>query len=146
MPTLAFINLPVTDLERSKRFFTDLGWELSPDFTDQNGACVVVSDTIFVMILRTEFFGTFTHKEVADASRTTETITALTTDSREEVDALVDRALAAGGVAYRETQDHGWMYERSFADPDGHQWEVIWMDPNGPDADELIPEEEASPT
>ena len=146
MPTMAFINLPVTDLERSKRFFTDLGWELSPDFTDQNGACVVVSDTIFVMILRTDFFGTFTRKQVVDASRMTETITALSADSRDEVDTLVDRALAAGGIAYREPQDHGWMYERSFADPDGHQWEIIWMDPHGPGADELIPEEEASPT
>lgn len=130
MSTLIFVNLPVKDLERSKEFFTALGYSFNPQFTDENAGCLVISDTIYAMLLTEPFFKTFTKKDIADSTRTTEAIVGLSADSKEEVDRLVDKALAAGGQPSMETNDQGFMYGRSFQDPDGHLWEVFWMDPS----------------
>ena len=126
---MIFVNLPVADLERAKRFWTALGYGFNPQFTDENAACLVFSDTIFAMLLRNEFFTTFTGKQVADATKSTEVLLGLSADSREAVDSLVDKAVAAGARESRDAIDHGFMYQRSFEDPDGHDWEIIWMDP-----------------
>ena len=128
MSTLIFVNLPVKDLERSKKFYTGLGYQLNPQFTDDKAACVVISETIYVMVLLEEFFKTFTPKPVGDARQATQTIVSLTAESREGVDKMIELAVAAGGRIYRETMDRGWMYERGFEDPDGHLWEVFYMD------------------
>jgi predicted lactoylglutathione lyase len=130
MATSVFVNLPVQDLNRSVEFFTGLGYSVNPQFTNEEAASIVISDTIYVMLLVKPFFATFTSKEIVDASTGTEAIIALSTESREEVDALFDRAIAAGGTGYGDGQDLGFMYQRAFQDPDGHQWEVLWMDPN----------------
>ncbi|MEW1611452.1 MULTISPECIES: VOC family protein [unclassified Streptomyces] len=129
MAQMIFVNLPVKDLETSKGFFEKLGCAINPQFSDDRTACVVLSDTIFVMLLTEPRFKDFTEKDIADASKTTEVILALSADSHEKVDELVDAALAAGGFPAGETQDMGFMYGRSFQDPDRHVWEVIWMDP-----------------
>lgn len=123
-----FVNLPVKNLEKSKLFFGKLGYSFNPQFTDEKAACMVVSDDNFVMLLTEEFFKTFTKKDIADAHQTTEVLVALNEDSREAVDAHVEKALKAGGTETREPQDHGFMYGRSFNDPDGHIWEIFWMD------------------
>lgn len=123
-----FVNLPVKDLAVSMEFFGKLGFEFNPDFANENGVCMVVSDNIFVMLLMEDFFQTFTKKEVADATKTTEVLTALSVESREAVDELLGVALEAGGQEAREPQDHGFMYGRSFEDPDGHIWEIFYMD------------------
>jgi predicted lactoylglutathione lyase len=123
-----FVNLPVKDLNRSKEFFTALGFSINPQFSDDKGACVVIGENIFAMLLTEPFFKTFTRKEIADASKTTEVLIALDAESREAVDDMVRRAVDAGGSLYADPQDHGWMYQHSFADPDGHQWEVAYMD------------------
>ncbi|MFJ7056343.1 VOC family protein [Streptomyces griseobrunneus] len=129
MAQMIFVNLPVKDLETSKGFFEKLGFTTNPQFSDDKTACVVLSDTIFVMLLTEPRFKDFTKKDIADASKTTEVILALSADSREKVDQLADAALAAGGFPAGETQDMGFMYGRSFQDPDHHIWEVMWMDP-----------------
>ncbi|MEV1086623.1 VOC family protein [Streptomyces microflavus] len=129
MAQMIFVNLPVRDLATSKGFFEKLGYGINPQFSDDKTACVVLSDTIFVMLLTEPRFKDFTKKDIADASRTTEVILALSADSREKVDELADAALAAGGFPAGETQDLGFMYGRSFQDPDHHIWEVMWMDP-----------------
>lgn len=134
MPTQIYVNLPVKDLDRSVGFFRQLGYSFDPKFTDDNATCMIVGENIFVMLLVEKFFQTFTSKVIADASRTTEAIVCLSADSRAAVDALVDKALAAGGTASGEVQDHGWMYGRSFQDLDGHLWEVVHMDLNAPGA------------
>ncbi|MDH6453212.1 MULTISPECIES: VOC family protein [unclassified Streptomyces] len=126
---MIFVNLPVNDLDASKKFFTELGYSLNPQFSDDNAASVVISDTIVAMLLTKPFYATFTKKEIADATQTSEVLVALSAESRAKVDELVDKALAAGGSPSGETQDHGFMYGRSFDDLDGHTWEVIWMDP-----------------
>lgn len=123
-----FINLPVKDLAVSMDFFSKLGFECKPEFTSENGACMVVSESIFVMLLVEGFFQTFTKKEIADATKVTEVLTALSVDSREAVDSLLTLALEAGAEEAREAQDHGFMYARSFEDPDGHIWEIFFMD------------------
>ncbi|HZG05924.1 MAG TPA: VOC family protein [Streptomyces sp.] len=123
-----FVNLPVKDLKRSMDFFTALGLSFDPEFTDDKGACMVISDDGYVMLLTEPFFKTFTPKKVADASAGTEAIVTLGLDSREEVDELADKALAVGGSPANEPDDQGFMYGRSFQDPDGHLWEVFHMD------------------
>ncbi|RKN04081.1 VOC family protein [Streptomyces radicis] len=128
MSTKIFVNLPVKYLERSKEFFTKLGYSFDPQFSDENARCLVISDNIYAMLLVEPFFKTFTHRQIADSSVSVEAILTLSADSREQVDELVDRALASGGSPAAETQDHGYMYGRSFLDPDGHHWEVMWMD------------------
>ena len=130
MSRLIFVNLPVADLTRSVDFFTDLGFTFNSQFTDENATCMVVSDQAFVMLLVRPFFSTFVTKEVADPAATTGAILGLSAASRDEVDALVDRALELGGAPTKEPQDEGFMYGRSFYDLDGHAWEVMWMDPS----------------
>ncbi|MFE7772740.1 VOC family protein [Streptomyces sp. NPDC057445] len=129
MNQMIFVNLPVKDLEKSKAFWSKLGYSFNPRFTDENGACLVFSDTIFAMLLTESRFKDFTQKDIADAATSTEVILALSAESREKVDELTDAALASGGSPANETQDHGFMYGRSFQDPDHHIWEVMWMDP-----------------
>ncbi|MER6785010.1 VOC family protein [Streptomyces sp. NPDC000658] len=127
---MIFVNLAVNDLDASKRFFTELGYSINPQFSDDNAASVVISDTIVAMLLTKPFYSTFTKKEIADATTTSEVLIALSAPSREKVDELVDGAIALGGSPSGETQDHGFMYGRSFDDLDGHTWEVVWMDPS----------------
>jgi hypothetical protein len=129
MSTKIFVNLPVSDLTKTKDFFASLGFSFNPQFTDEKAACMVIGEDIFVMLLVKEFFQTFTKKEVADASKSTEAIIALSADSREKVDALIHKAVKAGGSTPNEKRDHGFMYSWGFQDLDGHLWEVIWMDP-----------------
>jgi len=123
-----FVNLPVKDLQKSMDFFGQLGFGFNPQFTDEKAACMIVGGNIYVMLLTTPFFQTFTKKAVSDAHTSTEVLIGLDAESREQVDAILEKALQAGGKLYGEPQDHGWMYQRSFADPDGHQWEFIYMD------------------
>jgi uncharacterized protein len=129
MPRQIYVNLAVRDLERSKRFFSSLGFGFEPKFTDRNAACMVVSDNIFVMFLSEPFFGTFTSKALCDATKSTEVLVCLTCGSRPEVDDLVAKAVAAGGKTPRASQDHGFMYGHAFEDPDGHIWELVYMEP-----------------
>jgi predicted lactoylglutathione lyase len=129
MATKIFVNLPVKDLEKSKEFFTKIGFTINPQFTDDKAACVVISEDIFAMILREEFFKTFIPRtEIADATKATEVLVALSAESKEGVDELANKAIAAGGSQLREPEDHGFMYSRSFQDLDSHIWEVVWMD------------------
>ena len=132
MPTqsrMVFLNLPVKDLDKSVAYFTQLGFTFNPQFTDENATAMVVSEQAIVMLLVEPFFKTFTGKEIADPATHTEAIVGLSAESREEVDALCDRAIELGGSVAGEPQDHGFMYGRSFHDLDGHLWEFIWMDP-----------------
>ncbi|WP_324788901.1 VOC family protein [Streptomyces sp. H51] len=126
---MIFVNLATDDVEASKRFFTELGYTINPQFSTDECACVVISDTIIAMLLSKQHYATFTKKEIADSRQTSEVLVCLSAESREKVDELVDRAIAAGGSIAGETQDHGFMYGRSFDDLDGHTWEVVWMDP-----------------
>ncbi len=129
MPTKIFVNLPVKDLKRSIDFFTHLGFSFNPRFTDDKAACLVINEgSIYAMLLTEPMFKNFTKKEIADASKTTEVLIAIDADSREQVDELVKKAVEACGSIYAKPADHGWMYQHSFADPDGHQWEVLYMD------------------
>jgi len=123
-----FVNLPVKDLDRSVAFFTKLGFEFDPQFTDENATCMIVNDGAFVMLLVEDFFKSFTKKGVADATAGTEAILALSADSRKRVDELVNTALAAGAEPSNDPMDQGPMYGWSFQDLDGHLWEVIYMD------------------
>ena len=123
-----FVNLPVKDLDRSKAFFTALGFSFNPQFTNDQGACLVIGENIFAMLLAEPFFQTFTKKRIADATETTEALVCLSCESRAEVDDLVRKALAAGGTTPRAPQDHGFMYGHGFEDPDGHIWELAYMD------------------
>src|SRR5688500_12097580 len=122
MATKIFVNLPVKDLNRSMDFFSKLGYSFNAQFTDEKAACMVISEDIFTMLLTEPFFQTFTKKSICDATKSTEAIICLSADSKGEVDNLVQKAIAAGGSTYAEPQDHGFMYQHSFADPDGHQW------------------------
>jgi predicted lactoylglutathione lyase len=123
-----FVNLPVKDLERSKKFFQGLGFGIDPQFTDDKAACVVVEKgSIHVMLLTEPFFKTFTPRAVADAKRNTEVLVCLSCASDNEVKDLVAKATNAGGKAVREPQDHGFMYQHGFEDPDGHIWELVHM-------------------
>jgi predicted lactoylglutathione lyase len=124
-----FVNLPIGDMARSRAFFAALGFEFNPQFTNEQGACMVIAEDIYAMLLVQPFFQTFTPKRVADARESTEVLVCLSCDSREEVDALVKKAVAAGGRTYKEPQDHGFMYGHGFEDVDGHIWELVWMDP-----------------
>jgi predicted lactoylglutathione lyase len=128
MPTTVFINLAVSDLNRSRAFFDSLGYSINEGFSDENAVSVVISDTITVMLLTREFFAEFTSKSIIDATTSTEVQLALSAESKEEVDAMHEKALAAGATPAGE-QDHGFMYSKSFDDPDGHHWDFVWMDP-----------------
>jgi len=124
-----FVNLPVRNLQRSVDFFTKLGFTFDPKFTDEKATCMIISEEAFVMLLTEPFFKTFTKREICDTSRQTEGLFALACASRAEVDEMVKKAVAAGGKHAMDPQDHGFMYGWSFYDPDGHHWEVLWMDP-----------------
>jgi predicted lactoylglutathione lyase len=123
-----FVNLPVRDLGKSMDFFSSLGFNFDPRFTDQRAACMVVSEEAFVMLLTEPFFRTFTRRRVCNTARDTEGLFALSCRSKAEVDEMVRTAIAAGGKPAMDKQDHGFMYGWSFHDLDGHHWEVIWMD------------------
>ena len=128
MARMTFVNLTVSDLEKSVGFFTRLGFQFNAAFTDEKATCMVISDQSFVMLLTRPFFASFTSKEVAGPD-VTECTVGLSAESREEVDTLVEKALTLGASPAGEPQDQGFMYGRSFFDPDGHLWEFIWMDP-----------------
>lgn len=124
-----FVNLPVKNLETTKKFFKEIGFQFNPQFSNEDGACLVISEHIYAMLLTEQHFKTFINKEISDTSRHAEVILALSAESREQVDEIVNRALAAGGTKYNDPVDHGFMYGWSFQDPDGHLWEVFYMDP-----------------
>lgn len=126
---MLFPNLPVKDLERSKAFYAALGFTFNAQFTDDNAACVVINDLTSVMLLRHDFWRTFTTKPIPDAHAVAGVFMAYSVDSREEVVQQVEIALASGGSAASPQQDHGFMFGWSFHDPDGHHWEPFWMNP-----------------
>ncbi len=129
MSRMIFVNLPVSDLSQSRRFLEALGAVNEPKFTDETAACMTFSESIHVMILTHDKFRQFTPRPIADATSGTEVLLCLSADSRESVDTAVSRAEAAGGTADpAPKQDYGVMYGRSVADPDGHIWEIMWMD------------------
>jgi len=123
-----FVNLPVRDLNKSMDFFSKLGFTFNPQFTDDKAACMIIGENIYAMLLLEQFFKTFTKKEISDAKKSTEVLIAIDTETREKVDEMINKAVKAGGSIYNKPQDHGWMYGHSFADLDGHQWEVLYMD------------------
>lgn len=129
MPTNIFVNLPSSDLERSKAFYTSLGFTLNPAFTDENAACVVLSDTIYFMVLTREYLATFTDKQIIDPKTHAQVSIALTRDSREDVDDVIAKGLAAGGSEPRPAQDYGFMYSRDLDDPDGNNLSFLFMEP-----------------
>lgn len=129
MATKIFLNLPVRDLKASMNFFQQLGYSFNPQFSDDTAACMVISEDIYAMLLTHQKFAQFTPKPVADATKTTEVLTCLSCDSKEDVNATMDKALAAGATETREPEDYGFMFGRSFTDLDGHIWEMVWMDP-----------------
>ncbi|MFF8936799.1 VOC family protein [Streptomyces paradoxus] len=126
---MIFVNLCTGDLGASKKFFTELGFTINEQFSDDTTASVVISETIVVMVHTKEKYSQFTKKDVVDSTKTSEVLIALSAESREKVDELVEKAVAAGGSVSGETQDHGFMYGRAFDDVDGHTFEVVWMDP-----------------
>jgi len=123
-----FVNLPVKNLKTTIEFFTKLGFTFNPKFTDENAACMVIGENIFAMLLLEKFFKTFIKKEICDTVKFTEVLLAISVDSREKVDQMIQKAIEAGGNEPRKPQDEGWMYGRSFGDIDGHIWEVFYMD------------------
>ena len=128
MKTQIYVNLPVKDLKRSTTFFEKLGFELNPKFSDERATCVVLGENMYAMLLVESFFQTFTNKPISDATKSTEVLVCLSCESREIVDDLVKKAIAAGGRAPREPQDQGFMYGHGFEDLDGHIWELIFME------------------
>lgn len=133
--TKIFVNLPVKDLEKTKAFFGKLGFAFNPMFTDENAACMVISDDNYAMLLTEKFFKNFIPDRAICDAKSTEALVALAFESRAKVDEIVQKAVAAGSSEYREKQDYGWMYGRAFQDIDGHIWEPFYMDMNA------IPEE-----
>ena len=128
MPKMIFVNLPVADLARSVAFYQAIGADQNLQFSDETAACMVLSDTIHVMLLTHDKFRQFTTKRIADSHETVQMLLALSCDDRAGVDEITGKAIAAGGRETREKEDHGWMYGRAFEDPDGHTWEPMWMD------------------
>ena len=131
MTTSIFVNLPVKDLKTSMAFFAALGWHHNPQFTDETAASIVISDTIYAMLLTHDKYREFTDREIADATKTSEVLIALSVDTPEEMTRLCDTALAKGGKEPKPPQDYGFMKSRTFTDLDGHHWEVVWMNPEG---------------
>ena len=129
MGTKLFVNFPVKDLNKSKEFFAKLGFAFNAQFTDQNAACMVISEDNYAMLLVEQFFKTFTKKEIVDAKKSTEVLAALSAESKEKEDKMMSKALDAGAKEARDPQDLGFMYGRRFEDLDGHIWEIFWMDP-----------------
>jgi predicted lactoylglutathione lyase len=137
MPTNIFVSYPADDLERSRTFYTAIGATINPLFTDENAICLVWDENITTMVLKREFFATFTEKPIGDATTSAQFQVAFTRDSREEVDAVVEAGLAAGGTEPRPVQDYGFMYSRDLEDPDGNTVAFIYM---LPEAVEMGPE------
>lgn len=129
MATKIFVNLPVHNLDQSIRFFTSIGYSFNKQFSDDTAACMVVSEDIYTMLLTIPKFKEFTKKDICDKEKAIEVILALSSDSKEEVDSIITKAIEAGGKEPRPIMDLGFMYTRCFEDPDGHLWEVFWMDP-----------------
>ncbi len=125
-----FVNVPVKNLAKSVEFFTQLGFTFNPQFTDETATCMIVSDSIYVMLLTEAKFKTFTPKAISDAMKSTEVLVALACESRAEVEEMIRKAVAAGGSTYAEPQDYGFMYQHGFQDLDGHMWEPFYMDPS----------------
>lgn len=123
-----YINMSVKNLEKSRAFFEEIGFEFNENFSDSNAACMMINDQTFVMLLGEDFFKTFTKKNVVDSTKATEVIIALSADSREAVDELVNKAFEAGASPSGDQMDHGFMYGWSFQDLDGHLWEVAYME------------------
>ncbi|QHT67644.1 VOC family protein [Rhodocytophaga rosea] len=130
MATKIFVNLPVKNLNRSVEFFTKLGYRFNPQFTDEKATCMIVGEDIFVMLLVEPYFKSFTKKDIPDTSKSSEVIIALSSDSKEQVDELVNKAIAAGATTPNAKQDQGFMYSWGFQDLDGHLWETMYMDPS----------------
>lgn len=130
MARMLFVNLPVADVAATRTFFGGLGFEFNDAFSDDDTASMLLSKLATVMFLKESKFRTFIADDIADASVAREVLLCISADSRDEVDRLVDSAVAAGGSAWMEPQDHGFMYGRAFRDPDNHVWEVMWMDPS----------------
>ncbi len=128
MATRIFVNLPVSDLVASVKFFTALGYTCDARFTDDTATCMIVADNIFVMLLTHDKFRTFTPNPICDARKSTEVLVCLSCESRDQVDSLVRKAVAAGGTEYKEPEDHGFMYGHGFQDLDGHIWELVYME------------------
>ena len=128
MATNIFVNLPVRDLAASVKFFTHLGYSFNQQYTDDSATCMIVAENIFVMLLVEERFRSFTPKPICDARTSTEVLVCLQVESREQVTSMVNKAIEAGGSAYKEPQDHGFMYGHGYQDLDGHLWEIIYMD------------------
>lgn len=128
MATKIFVNLPVKNLKKTIDFFTKLGFTFNAQFTDETATCMIIGENIFAMLMIESRFQEFTKKPVSDATKSTEVLLAFDVESREKVDEMIKNAVAAGGTLYADPQDHGWMYYHSFADLDGHQWEVSYMD------------------
>ena len=129
MATKIFVNLPVRQLKKSIDFFTALSFTFNPQFTDETATCMIVGEDIFVMLLTHAKFKSFTPKEICDATKSTEVLVALSCESRDQVNDMVRKAVAAGGTTYNTPQDHGFMYAHGFQDLDGHVWELVWMNP-----------------
>lgn len=142
--THIFVNLATEDLERSKAFYTALGATINPNFTDDNAACLVWDENIQMMVLRRDFFATFSDRQMIDPRVSVQTLISFSVDSRDAVDATIAAGENAGGTEYGETDDYGWMYSRNLEDPDGNLISFLWMDPevaaNGPAAMEQQPE------
>ena len=128
MATKIFVNLPVKDLKRSMEFFTKLGYKFNPQFTDETAACMVISEDIYVMLLTHPKFKEFTPKAICDSTKNTEVLVCLSYESRDKVNDMVRKAVAAGGTTYTESKDYGFMYQHGFQDLDGHIWELITME------------------
>ncbi len=128
MATNIFVNLPVRDLDASVKFFSHLGYSFNQQYTDDSATCMIVAENIFVMLLVEERFKGFTPKPICDARTSTEVLLCLQVESREQVTSMVNKAIEAGGSAYKEPQDHGFMYGHGYQDLDGHLWEIIYMD------------------
>ncbi|MDE1991742.1 MAG: VOC family protein [Rhizobiaceae bacterium] len=131
MTKMIFVNLPVRDLAKSTAFYEAVGASKNPQFSDDTASCMVFSEAIYVMLLTHDKYGMFTQRPIADARKTSAALLALTVENRADVDEVTERAAAAGGVADpNPKQDHGFMYGRSYEDPDGNVWELVWMAPS----------------
>lgn len=129
MATSVFVNIPTSDLDRARAFYSGVGWAINDNFSDENAICVVISDTIYLMVLTRDYFATFTDKTIIDPGTSAQVQISLSADARDDVDAFLEKVLAAGGAEQREAQDYGFMYSRDFEDPDGNTFGMLWMDP-----------------
>ena len=128
METKMYLNLAVKDLNKAITFFNELGFPTNPKFTNEKGACIVIGENIYLMILVEEFYQTFTDKKICDSHTTSEALISISVETRKAVDEMIEKAVKAGGTDYKRENDYGWMYQRTFLDPDGHHWEVFYMD------------------